>query len=97
MEELIEPLKTEEMKGGHLKTVADSGKIKKVVFILVGHYLPGFKGGGPTRSISNLVSALGKEFTFKVTTLDRDTWVPGSPEDDRASAFHGSERGALLE
>jgi glycosyltransferase involved in cell wall biosynthesis len=72
MKELIEPLKTEEMKGGHLETVAGSGRIRKVVFILVGYYLPGFKGGGPTRSISNLVSALGKEFTFKVITLDRD-------------------------
>ena len=72
MEELFEPLKTEEMEGGRLETVKDSGEKKRVVFILVSHYLPGFKGGGPTRSISNLVSALGKEFTFKVITLDRD-------------------------
>ena len=42
------------------------------VFILVGSYLPGFKGGGPIRSTSNLVSALGTEFAFKVVTLDRD-------------------------
>ena len=72
MEELTELLKTEEIAGGHLKTVTDSGEIKKVVFILVGHYLPGFRGGGPIRSISNLVSALGKYFRFKVITLDRD-------------------------
>jgi glycosyltransferase involved in cell wall biosynthesis len=83
MEELIRPLTTEEISGGHLETVTDSGEMKNVVFILVGHYLPGFKGGGPTRSISNLVSALGKEFTFKVITLDRDLGAalpyPGVP------------------
>jgi glycosyltransferase involved in cell wall biosynthesis len=45
---------------------------KGKVFLLIGSYLPGFKGGGPTRSTSNLVSALGKEFAFKVVTLDRD-------------------------
>src|SRR5689334_11117306 len=42
------------------------------VFTLIGFYLPGFKGGGPTRSIANLISAIGSEFNFKVITLDRD-------------------------
>ncbi len=35
-------------------------------------YLPGYKGGGPVRSLANLVAALGDEFQFLVVTLDRD-------------------------
>ena len=36
-------------------------------------YPPGFKGGGPIHSVSNLVTALnGKEFEFCVLTRDRD-------------------------
>jgi len=56
------------------------------VFTLIGFYLPGFKGGGPTRSVSNLISALGAEFTFKVVTLDRDhrstSPYPGIPPNE---------------
>lgn len=39
---------------------------------LVGTYLPGYKSGGPIRSIASLVGALGDEFRFKVVTRDRD-------------------------
>src|SRR5579884_2985340 len=35
-------------------------------------YLPGYKAGGPIRSISNLVAMLGNEFEFSVLTRDRD-------------------------
>lgn len=35
-------------------------------------YLPGFKGGGPIRSVSNLVAALSEEFDFYIVTADRD-------------------------
>ncbi len=84
MEESIEPLKAENLSCGASLAAPDSEEMKRVVFILVGHYLPGFKGGGPTRSISNLVSALGNEFRFKVITLDRDLGAaspyPGIPE-----------------
>jgi glycosyltransferase involved in cell wall biosynthesis len=73
MAEVHEQLESEMLLRNGMKAAADSGQMKKVVvFILVGHYLPGFKGGGPTRSISNLVSALGHEFEFKVITSDRD-------------------------
>lgn len=42
------------------------------VLVLVEYYLPGFKGGGPTRSVENLVSMLGEEFHFGIVTMDRD-------------------------
>jgi glycosyltransferase involved in cell wall biosynthesis len=42
------------------------------ILTLVGAYLPGYKAGGPIRSIENLVAALGWEFDFRIVTLDRD-------------------------
>ncbi len=45
---------------------------RAVVAVLVGHYLPGSKGGGPIRSVANLVAALGEEFDFRILARDRD-------------------------
>lgn len=45
---------------------------KKTVLIVVGYYLPGFKAGGPIRTISNLVESLGDNYNFKIITSDRD-------------------------
>lgn len=42
------------------------------VLVLSGCYLPGFRGGGPMRSLVNLVKALSDEFEFHIITLDRD-------------------------
>lgn len=36
------------------------------------HYLPGFKAGGPIRSLANMAEALGDEIRFFIGTLDRD-------------------------
>lgn len=38
----------------------------------MGRYLPGYKDGGPVRSIKNLVDYLGDEYNFKILTCDRD-------------------------
>lgn len=40
--------------------------------VVVGSYLPGFRGGGPIQSIANLTEVLGSEFRFHVVTSDRD-------------------------
>jgi glycosyltransferase involved in cell wall biosynthesis len=42
------------------------------ILVLTGCYLPGYKAGGPIRSISGMVESLGDEFDFRVITLDRD-------------------------
>lgn len=42
------------------------------VLCFIGCYTPGFKGGGPGRTISNLVEELGGEFKFSLVTADRD-------------------------
>ena len=43
------------------------------VLVLTRVYLPGFKAGGPIRSLSNLVDCLGLEMRFLVLTGDRDS------------------------
>lgn len=44
----------------------------KRILVLVPGYLPGFKSGGPVRTISNMVDALGDELDFYVVCLDHD-------------------------
>ena len=43
-----------------------------IILVLIGTYLPGYKAGGPIRSVENLVRVLGREFHFRIVTLDRD-------------------------
>lgn len=45
---------------------------KPVILTFVRYYLPGYKSGGPVRTIANMVAALGDEFDFRVVTSDRD-------------------------
>lgn len=49
---------------------------KPTVLVLCDYYLPGFRGGGPVRSVSRIVSALSHRFTFRIITRDRDVGAP---------------------
>jgi glycosyltransferase involved in cell wall biosynthesis len=51
---------------------AERPNARPVVFILMAYYLPGYKAGGPVRTIRNLVGALSDEFDFRVFTSDHD-------------------------
>lgn len=42
------------------------------ILIFTGFYLPGFKGGGPIRTIANMLDKLGNEIHFSLVTADRD-------------------------
>ena len=42
------------------------------ILVFVSYFLPGFKAGGPPRTIANLVAALGRDFEFSIITRDRD-------------------------
>lgn len=42
------------------------------ILIVAGRYLPGYKDGGPIRSIKNLTDYLGDEYEFHILTSDRD-------------------------
>ncbi len=58
------------------------------VLTFVNYYLPGSRGGGPIRSIANLVAHLGGELDFTIVTTDRDFLdsqsysgvIPGQPQ-----------------
>jgi glycosyltransferase involved in cell wall biosynthesis len=43
------------------------------ILIMRDFYLPGYKSGGPIRTIANLVDRLGNEFECKIVTSDRDS------------------------
>jgi glycosyltransferase involved in cell wall biosynthesis len=43
-----------------------------VILCFVSHYLPGFRSGGPVRTITNFVEQLGDEFDIRIVTRDRD-------------------------
>lgn len=45
---------------------------RPVIMCFVAHYLPGFRSGGPVRTIANLVEHLGDEFDIRIVTRDRD-------------------------
>ncbi|MCA9885256.1 MAG: glycosyl transferase family 1, partial [Anaerolineae bacterium] len=47
--------------------------MRKRIFLVAGGYPPGYKSGGPVRSIVNMVDWLGDEYDFYIMALDRDT------------------------
>ncbi|MCU1306574.1 MAG: glycosyltransferase [Acidobacteriaceae bacterium] len=49
----------------------EAGRRRRIL-IFIDHYLPGFKFGGPVRTIANLVSHLSDRYEFFIFTFDRD-------------------------
>lgn len=48
---------------------------KPKIFLHVGTYLPGYRGGGPTQSVKNLVEALSDKYEFYIFTANHDLGV----------------------
>ena len=44
----------------------------KKILLLMGRYLPGYKDGGPLRTMVNVTDALGEEYEFYIAAYDRD-------------------------
>jgi glycosyltransferase involved in cell wall biosynthesis len=63
--------------------------MKPTILALNNCYLPGYKGGGPVRSLSGLAERIGDDFDFALVTLDRDK------DDDRP--YPGVRPGAWTE
>ena len=57
------------------RTPHDARNSRPVILCALRHYLPGHLSGGPVRSLSNLIDALGDSFEFRVVCLDRDLGV----------------------
>lgn len=47
-------------------------KLMKTIVILTGRYLPGYKDGGPVRTLINLTECLGDRYRIKIVANDRD-------------------------
>lgn len=47
-------------------------KMMRTILIIAGRYLPGFRDGGPVRSILNLTEWLGDEYDIRILCHDRD-------------------------
>ncbi len=45
---------------------------KPRVLVFSRFYLPGYRGGGPVRTLANIIDRLGEEFEFLLATQDRD-------------------------
>lgn len=74
---------------------------RPTILIMVPHYLPGFKSGGPIRTIANLVDHLDPWFSFKIITSDRDATdgrpyekvlVNGWNKVGQAQVYYGNRR-----
>lgn len=46
--------------------------MKRSILVFTRSYFPGYKEGGPPRSLSGIVEALGDEYHFRIVTRDRD-------------------------
>jgi glycosyltransferase involved in cell wall biosynthesis len=44
----------------------------KTVLVFADYYVPGYKAGGPIRSIQNLIQQVDQKYSFKIITGDRD-------------------------
>lgn len=57
---------------------------RPVILVAIDWYLPAYKAGGPIRSVSNLVAALGEDVDFRIVCGDRDlgasTPLPVKPD-----------------
>lgn len=54
-----------------------------IILVSLRYYLPGFKSGGPVRTIANMVDKLGDYFDFRIVTSDRDA-MEDAPYDNVA-------------
>lgn len=58
--------------GGYEAVPSKEFVIKPRILLFVRYYLPGYKAGGPMRSIANLAAHLGDEFDLQIVSTDRD-------------------------
>jgi glycosyltransferase involved in cell wall biosynthesis len=42
------------------------------ILVLIGHYIPAYRAGGPVRTLAAIVQRLGDDFSFCMLTKDRD-------------------------
>lgn len=45
---------------------------RPIILTFLDHYLPGFRAGGPVRTVLHMVEQLSDEYEFRIVTADRD-------------------------
>ncbi len=60
---------------------------KPIILTIVAYYLPGYKSGGPVRTIANMVDQIGHEFDFRIITADRDALETAPYPDIQVNAW----------
>ena len=82
-----------------------SGPKHLVILCFVAYYLPGYRSGGPVRTIANFVDHLGDEFDIRIVTRDRDALdsrpyegvaIDGWNRVGKASVFYASSKTLTL-
>jgi len=85
--------------------MVSNSKSRPIILCFVAYYLPGFRSGGPVRTIANFVDHLGDEFDIRIFTHDRDALdtapYPGVAVDmwntvGKARVFYASNRTLTL-
>ena len=66
------------------------------VFCILNHYLPGFKGGGPIRTIANMRDILINSVQLSIFTRDRDLGSNAPFESIQIDTWTETERGPLF-
>src|SRR5690625_7064545 len=61
---------------------------KTSILTLSGFYLPGYKGGGPIKTIKNLIDQTSSEFSFKVLTSNSDLGESAPYEGVKSGAWN---------
>jgi glycosyltransferase involved in cell wall biosynthesis len=78
---------------------------RPIILCLIGFYLPGYRAGGPVRSIANFVEHLGDEFDIRVVTRDCDllscspfneVTIDGWNRVGKANVFYASKKTLTL-
>jgi glycosyltransferase involved in cell wall biosynthesis len=62
-------------RGGEASPDTGAGTARRPrprILVVSDFYLPGYRGGGPIRTIANLIDHLAEEFDFSIVTRDRD-------------------------
>lgn len=69
---------------------------RPIILILVECYLPGYKSGGPVRTLANMVDQLGDYFEFRVITRDRDMLDTSPYESVKVNAWNSVGKASVF-
>lgn len=76
-----------------MELVTNNIAMKKSILILIAHYLPGYKAGGPITSILSLTQSLKNNYRFKIITFDRDLGEKKTYKDIVPNHWRNDEKG----